>query len=250
MNPFTWNNGTNILDIISWLETELDKAEKNKEAVYILSHFSINSYFMNAQWGYRFRILIDRYANQIRGIFSGHTHEDSFEIIKSKVDEDIAAVLHMIPSLTTHSKRNPSFRVYVADKKTFTILDYYQYRLYIDDANKNDKPEWKLVYSFRGFYNVPNMDYENYRVAVKKLQTEKELFDRFAINLWAEGPLGAALLENRKSAMNFIICRLTSSDLFEYLDCVGTDFGSSEYIFGYGILAKLMNSDWVYAYDP
>eukprot|EP00826_Nyctotherus_ovalis_P042164 TRINITY_DN430_c0_g1_i4.p1 TRINITY_DN430_c0_g1~~TRINITY_DN430_c0_g1_i4.p1 ORF type:complete len:583 (-),score=105.81 TRINITY_DN430_c0_g1_i4:249-1997(-) len=244
MNPYIWGNSTNILNVISWLESELKLAEENNESVYLLSHFSINSYFMAAQWGYRFRILIDRYANQIRGIFSGHTHEDSFEIIKSKLNEDISAVLHMVPSLTTYSQQNPSFRVYVADRKTFSILDYDQYRLYLNETS----PRWTRVYSFRDFFKIPTVAYSSYPVAVAKLKATPPLFDRFVSNLWGEGPRGPALLQNRPSAMNFVICRLVSADLFEYLRCVGTDYGSDEYVFGYGILAKYMYSDWVYAY--
>jgi hypothetical protein len=250
INPHAWNNNTNPLGILTWLEDELHKAESNSESVFIINHFSINAYFMHSQWGYRFRILVDRYANQIRGIFAGHTHEDSFQIFKSKFGDDIAGVLHIVPSLTTHTEQNPSFRVYVADKKTFSILDYHQYRLYISEANANDNPEWKIAYSFKENFKVSSMEYSNYLVIVEKLQKNEVMFKKFVRDLWAEGPLGDKLLATPKTARTFVKCRLIPSDMYEYLDCIGTHYGSTEYKIGYGFLVKVLNLDWEYAYYP
>ena len=231
------------------------KAEQNGEVVYILNHFSINTYFLIdrkcflilIEWGYRYRILIDRYTNILRGIFSGHTHEDSFQIIRSKGSNDIASVIHILPALTTYPQENPSFRLYTADRKTSTILDYTQYRLYLNKIEPNKEPIWEVAYSFKDFFKLPTMDF---LAAVEKLKVDRELFNRYVRNFWGEGPRGDELLENYKSAFNFIMCRLLCSDLFEYLDCVGSDYGNSEFAFGYGFLARFLNLQWEYAYNP
>ncbi len=248
-NPYIWRNATNVWRILDWLEKELAQSERNHEAVLILNHFPLNSYFMNKEWSYRYRVLIDRYTNQIRGIFSGHTHEDSFEIIRSLVDNDVVAIDHVHPALTTYKSEYPSFRVYEMDRKTWTLMDYVQYRLYINETLA-DKPVWRPAYRFTEFFKVPNMEYKQYPKIVERMQQDGSLFREFMRMFWGEGPRGLDLLSQYSSALKFITCRLISSDVIDVQECTNWEYLKLEYFFGYGLLANYMSPDWSYIRTP
>eukprot|EP00830_Metopus_es_P007475 TRINITY_DN170_c0_g3_i1.p1 TRINITY_DN170_c0_g3~~TRINITY_DN170_c0_g3_i1.p1 ORF type:complete len:654 (-),score=102.60 TRINITY_DN170_c0_g3_i1:24-1892(-) len=246
-NPYLWKNATNPWHILDWLENELDKSEKSGEAVFILNHFSSNTFFMNKQWGFRYGVLIDRYTNLIRGIFSGHTHEDSFQILRSKASNEVTGVIHVLPALATFPRVNPSFRLYEVDKKTYTAIDYVQYRLYIDEANKNETIYWRQAYRFSDFYGLPNLDYYRFPSIVAKMQTNPAFFTQVMNLLWAEGPRGPELLANHPHALKYMTCHYTCTDLFEFNDCVGWDLLKLEYWFGYGILVRYGLPEWGHA---
>jgi hypothetical protein len=160
--------------------------------------------------------LLDRYTNIIRGIFSGHTHEDSFEIIKSRTGDPIpSAIINVIPTIGTYflnvgyilrrfHEENPAFSIFDMDKSTHTLLDYEVRRLYIKEANEIDRPIWRKVYRFTEMFQVPNMNYEHYPAILNKMKTNPTLFEKMVNQLWGEGPRGADLLKNRGSINNVV----------------------------------------------
>ena len=69
-------------------------------------------------WAKIFNAMVDRYSYIIRGIFTGHTHADELEVFYSNATGEAINANYIAPSLTTYSHRNPSFRVFEADKET------------------------------------------------------------------------------------------------------------------------------------
>ena len=51
--------------------------------------------------------------------------------------------------MTTYQDKNPSFRVYEADKETKVVTNIHQYRLNLPEANKLGKAEFELAYSMK-----------------------------------------------------------------------------------------------------
>jgi len=197
-------------------------------------------------------VLLDRYTNIIRGIFSGHTHEDSFQVVKSHTSEDVTAVIHIQPAITSYRFSNPSFRVYEMDADTFTLLDYHQYRLLLEDANKSGKPEWKESYQFTKFFGVPNLDLNVFPTIVDKLNKDENLFKKFMYYFWLEGPRGPQFIVDNsiKKVQQWMTCRLVCRDLYEYNKCIGSNFLALEYLMGYGILSKVLDPKWEKAIYP
>lgn len=200
------------------------------------------------EWGLRYTVLMDRYSNIIRGVFSAHTHEDSFQVVKSKITNDLAGIIQVLPALSTFPNLNPSFRVYTVDKATSTLLDYEQYRLVLSEQNdKATEAKWNLAYKFTEFYEVPDMDYSHYPKFVDRMQTDEAFFRKFIDHLWAGGPRGPNFITKYDEALQFITCRLLTSDMYATLDCIGTNYVSLEFFFGYGFLANFVNPKWGYA---
>ncbi len=123
----------------------------------------------------------------------GHTHTDEF-YIESSFDQphQPVGVSQVVPSLGTHSFKNPSFRVYKVSPD-FTLLDYDQYRLFLNQNN----PNWTIDYSFKNFFNVSSMGVLDFKKIALKMKTNNELYRKLIIIKYANGPLGPENLKKR-----------------------------------------------------
>lgn len=63
----------------------------------------------------------------------------------------------MCGSATTHERINPGFSVVEFDYDTLLPLNIETYYLDILEANKNDKPEWKLLHDYLNYYELSDM---------------------------------------------------------------------------------------------
>lgn len=133
-------------------------------------------------------MLIDRYANIIRGQFYGHTHVDTYQIFPSITKGEIAGVALEHPSLTTYTDLHPSYRVYKMDSPSFVLKDFEVYRLNITEVNINDKPEWKLSYRFKEYYNVTDMKDTTFLKIAENIRINDDIFKKYAKMLYQEGP--------------------------------------------------------------
>ena len=79
----------------------------------IIMHIPIGHSFTIALWDDVANAIVERYSNNIRGLFSAHTHKDHFYLHRAKQDrEKIILTNYVAPSLTTFTNLNPSFRLY------------------------------------------------------------------------------------------------------------------------------------------
>jgi len=243
VNPYLWKNSTDPWNILGWLENELRKSEQNNESVFLLSHFSLNAISMNKHFGIRYRALIDRFTNIIKGIFSGHTHEDSFEIIKSFTPNEISGIIHINPSLTTFPYLNPSFRVYEMDSETYEILDFVQYRLYLNKTNES--AVWEKAYRFTEFYEVRNLRFDNFNNIAQKIQNNNEFYTKIMNIYWAEGPRGNEFREKYgENGRKYILCKLISSGLDDLNECLQGNYLSLWDYYEHKIRPEYTVSNW------
>lgn len=83
-----------------------------------MGHIPPNADCLN-KWAKIYNALVERYSHLIRGIFYGHSHDDEYSMFyDSETGEPINASF-IAPSLTTHTNKNPSFRIIEADSDTF-----------------------------------------------------------------------------------------------------------------------------------
>jgi len=52
-------------------------------------------------WSARYRALVDRFTNIIRGQFFGHTHTDQVQVVRSFADGSPVGSIYIAPSFTT-----------------------------------------------------------------------------------------------------------------------------------------------------
>lgn len=158
---------------ISWLWNTLKAAEKNNEDVFISIHIPFGNDFSVAMWDDITSALVDRYKNNIKAVFSAHTHNDHVTFFGTRNDREKVVKTQWIgPSMTTWTNLAPSYRVFEIDWDTNQIIDYTQYRLDLNKYNEigpNATLSWDPVYSFKDLYKVSD-------TSAASMQTIKDKF--------------------------------------------------------------------------
>jgi len=169
---------------LEWLRNELYESEAKNQKVFILGHIPPGDGGCYDQWSSRLRALVDRFTNTIRAHFFGHTHHDHFQIFRSHADDTPVGVAMMAPAFTTFSYIKPSFRIIEVDAETHVPLNYYQYRLDLDKANKNvEGPlEWDLGYSFLEEYGLKDMSFASFDELSEKIKSDREVAKTYQWN--------------------------------------------------------------------
>ena len=145
--------------MITWLEQVLFEAEKHGEIVHIMNHIPLVNRQETIQCTWRLKILLDRYQNIIRGYFSGHSHSEYLSIVHEYYNATIPIHVNYICSgLTTFSEYQPSFRLYLVDKKELYVQDFIQYRLNLIESNEKLEPIWFIPYNASSFFNVISLN--------------------------------------------------------------------------------------------
>jgi len=184
MNWFLYLQTYDPGHMFAWLEIELDKAEKNNEDVFILKHIPIAAY-TNQGANKHMISLLNRYANNIRGVMAGHTHQDHITLIKDQQNNYITTQF-IGPSLTTFENGHPSFRVYEIDSETNVVVNYKQYRLDSDKWNEfrdpGTKVEWDVAYNFLEEYNMKDLSVAQWEDWHNRIVTDKDVLSKYLFN--------------------------------------------------------------------
>ena len=147
--------------MITWMWKTLKAAEQNNEDVYITIHIPFGNDFSISLFDELTSALVDRFSNNIRAVFSAHTHNDHLTFFGARDDrEKVIKTQFISPSMTTWTNLHPSYRIYEVDTDTNEIVDYTQYRLDLDKYNTIGEKatlEWDKVYSFKDLYKVPDL---------------------------------------------------------------------------------------------
>jgi len=205
---------------LKWLREELYDAERRNLSVFILGHIPTGGSGCYDQWSNRYRALVERFSNNIRAQFFGHTHDDHFQVARSFEDNKPIGVNFIAPSMTTFTFHNPSFRIYEFDAETHVPVNYRQYRLHLDKWSNHPGPiEWDLGYSFVEEYNLPDMSPESFDLLADRILQNPDLAKLFKTHHESGNP--SADLTSRE--IKEIYCGLKHSVSENYLMCMGLD---------------------------
>jgi sphingomyelin phosphodiesterase len=203
-NWYTVPNHTDPLEQLLFMEQTLDMCEKNGEIAHIIGHIPPGDVFTLSKWSTRFRALVNRYTNILRGQYYGHTHYDEFKNIKSYRDDELSAgTVWATGSFTAYPLKNPGLRIWELDPDTWHIWNYEQHRMYITEANnhanlvrKNSNytdaelkatGEWEVSYKFREYYGI-DMDFNTIAEYIEKIKDDDEVKTKVITMMHGEGP--------------------------------------------------------------
>ena len=235
---FIWNV-TDPGKQIEWLQSQLSSAESSGELVYIIGHIPIGDSDCLSQWGYRYKVLMDRYQYIVRGQFFGHTHNDHIKINRGFFSGEPISVQWITPSMTTYTGLNPSFRQYEADPNTWFPTNYHQYRLNLTNANLNQgPPQWFEAYDFLSEYSLPNMNITTVYTWAKSLLTNQQQMLVFLNNFASGGP--AAQKECNLVCRENEVCDLTNGVAQDIWACQEADPDPLNFFL------QLLYGQWVY----
>lgn len=145
-----------------FLIDELVESEAKDQRVWVIAHipFASDSLPIPSKL---FAEVVERFSPYtIAGIFFGHTHLDQFEILyagsgdDSKTIENVINVAWVAPAVTPWVENNPSWRYYSVDRKTFSVMDAYNFFTPLNETfnNNGEEPVWSFEYSARDGYNI------------------------------------------------------------------------------------------------
>lgn len=140
---------------LSWLEQQLNEAEKKDEAVLITMHIppGRNVYNHNKFWKdenlEQFLQLVKDYKNVIIGILVSHTHNEEWKIIKDKKDHDLAGI-YFTPGLSTSHGNAPSVKIfyYALNTNHWFLSNYHTFYFY----NNNSGVALESLYEYKNYY--------------------------------------------------------------------------------------------------
>ncbi|KAM3134374.1 hypothetical protein pb186bvf_013487 [Paramecium bursaria] len=230
LNFYLYDHITDPSNELAWLKAQLQLAEQKHQYAIIFAHIPPGDTFCHSQWAERFSVIVERFQHVLKGLFYGHTHQDHVQHIRSKVDGKYLATAFIAPSGTTYSYQNPSFRVIHFNQHN-EVIDYSQYRLNLDKANKDGptaKLDWHVAYTFLKEYGLKSAKIEDLQHISDIIQKDKNLLNKYVYNfyagsekIYAEKQKDLNSLVYAKSTKKFYVCGSESAVFDDWYTCVG-----------------------------
>jgi len=215
---------------LEWLRNELYDSESKNQGVLIMAHIPPGDFNCDFEWSVRYRALVDRFTNIIRGQFFGHTHNDQIYTMRSFADDTPIGTQFVAPSFTTYSGLKPSFRIIELDAETHQPVNLYQYRLDLDKWNTNTTGPiaWDLAYDFLDEYDVPDMSFASVDSVSDKMKADPDVASLYALNF--ESGAGA-LTKLSKRETEHLYCTTKYGDSVSELKCLGLNAQVGELLY-------------------
>lgn len=221
-------------DVMTWLEQQLSETRDAGRKAQILMHVppGIDAFdtaqdagsgtceasielFWREPYLTDYLALMQKYAGTIDYSFSGHTHMDGFTVLRDDGGQPLM-VNKISPSVSPKFGNNPSFSVYLYDRKTGALKDSVTFYLTnLDAATSGAHPEWRPEYSYRKTYSVPDLSAESFASVADTLASNTKLQQRF-IDLYS---VSAVKKQIDSSSWRAFACALDVADRDAYKTC-------------------------------
>lgn len=147
---------------MNWLARQLQEAHLHHEKVWMIMHippgvdayktsqtpFGYISQFWHPDYSKAVLAEISKYADEITGIFAGHTHADAFEVIKTA---STPVFISITPAISPLFGNNSGFKVYSYNPNSAEIKNFQVYYL-PHILNSKEIAHWQLEYDFNQTY--------------------------------------------------------------------------------------------------
>lgn len=181
------------IEQLTWLQTQLHHARKNKQHVLIALHiplgvdvflsskisfnfmrYFVNPLFFSSAFNKKIISLLQDYSDTVVGLLPAHTHHDNFQLIKTKDNQ------HFIPSVITASispiyGNNPGLKIFSYNDKTFELINF---DTYVYPLDKPKPLQWEKEYNFNDVYQ-PNCQQCTIVNGIRNLQKETTLINSY-----------------------------------------------------------------------
>ena len=158
-----------------WLDSELSKAESNKETVWLAFHIppgldphnTLASGTDVPLWQRELQLQLlkvwSKHSGSIAACFCGHTHMDDFRVLYSATNP--MGFIHIAPSVSPCYGNNPAYQVFTTDAEG-NIEDFETWYLTnlseLATTCSTNKDEWTMEYSFREAYQFQSRKYDTH----------------------------------------------------------------------------------------
>ncbi|MBM6596144.1 metallophosphoesterase [Microvirga pudoricolor] len=160
--------------MLSWLGERLRAAQGAGRRVWLVHHIpvGIDPYatlrsandlscpartvpLLREPYASGFTGLLRAFAPVIQANFSGHTHQDSYRLVRDAGGP--MGVEKMAPSISPIFGNNPGFHVFDYDRQSGNLRDFSTWYLAnLQDSTRGAPPEWRREYVFTQAYDQPD----------------------------------------------------------------------------------------------
>lgn len=205
---------------LAWFNQTLSAARQAGEKVWVIGHIPFNSGGCLDSYQTPLWKIVDTYSDVIAQLFFGHTHDDSFFVMKDFATNTNPIVVGLVsPSVTTYTEKNNAFRVYTYNRTSFELLNYHQFIQNLTQANIVGTPNWFIEYNPIEAYNMANLSpAEWYRVASAEFPQNQTMINNY--NYWHTCSYGALQTCDASCTTNYV-CSATSSTQQNINECLG-----------------------------
>ena len=163
--------------------------------------------------------LVDQFQDTIVSLYFGHSHQDSFFVMKDfDTNTEPVAIAYVAPSVTTYKNKNPAFRVCEYNRTTFEMINYHQYILNLTDANISGTPNWYKEYDPKTTYNMKALTPKDWLEVVGKMDVDQNMLNTFQYyRTCSYGTMGSCT----GSCKTDTLCQLQSSTAAVQNECNG-----------------------------
>ncbi|CAG8524108.1 15455_t:CDS:2 [Acaulospora colombiana] len=195
--------------MLKWMVEQLHEAESLGE-----KHMSAVDLDAFPSFGVYYSQIVTRFKDTIVGQFYGHSHWDEFQVIYDvqTTQKEPVGVAYLAPSVTSFKNMNPAFRLYEIDKSTKQIVNHYTYSMDLRAANRDDKPEWKLLYDAKSLYGLEDLQPKSWHDLTERFihdESTYKTFQRMASRDQHLNKYGSCRsFESQQQCRNRIICKL------------------------------------------
>ncbi|KAI1714947.1 calcineurin-like phosphoesterase domain-containing protein [Ditylenchus destructor] len=238
-NKFVYSNKTDPAGQFNFMEETLKEAKFKGQKVHVIAHIPPGVHskrkvqnqaaeklpfvtWFRAEYNKRFLEIIVKYAQTIKWMIFGHNHYDSFHLIKD--NEGNAAQLMLIcpavtPWMGSQEPRNPAFRVFGYDERTWMFDDIRTYYVDLEELNRNDSTPWSLEYSMRDAYQMDEISPQSFAKLIENFKSNKNGNQSYFEDFMKYNAVMRNTDESSAQRMDHI-CTLDAANDSEYYNCL------------------------------
>merc|ERR1711871_1637033 len=190
----------NSNEVLPLLASTMESADLANEPVVILTHVplgpeacygcSANNGFGGQLWNPTFQkqfmtaVTTGPHAGVVKGIFSGHVHDDEFRVLSTF--DGVSRVPHLVnwimPSLPPYNpSTNPAVRSFQYRGSTaadWRVTNYQQHTFLLDSSNEAGSERWRVDDALTSF-GMSDLSVESYVDLVRRLDEDDDLFQAY-----------------------------------------------------------------------
>eukprot|EP00002_Diphylleia_rotans_P029336 TRINITY_DN596_c0_g2_i1.p1 TRINITY_DN596_c0_g2~~TRINITY_DN596_c0_g2_i1.p1 ORF type:complete len:589 (-),score=93.33 TRINITY_DN596_c0_g2_i1:141-1907(-) len=164
---------------LKWLVDTLQAAEDAGEKVLFLRHIP-NSSRCNKEWSLNFHKILDRFESTLIAMFTGHSHDDEFEIhYRGEGRAEPFLMNYIGPGMTPYTNGNPAYRIYELDVETQQIVNHYTYIMNLEESNRSGRAVFFEEYDAVSAYSMRGLHAEDWNELTQRFEADDALFQKW-----------------------------------------------------------------------
>ncbi|KAI1717652.1 calcineurin-like phosphoesterase domain-containing protein [Ditylenchus destructor] len=238
-NKFVYSNKTDPAGQFNFMEETLEEAKLKGKKVHVIAHIPPGVHskrkaenqaaeklpyvtWFRPEYNKRFLEIVVKYVQTIKWMIFGHNHYDSFHLVKDN-DGNAVQLMLICPAVTpwkgSQESRNPAFRVFDYDERSWMFDDIRTYYVDLEELNRNDSTPWALEYSMKSAYQMDEISPQSFAKLIKNFKGNKHGNQSYFEDFMKYNAVMRNTAVSSAQRMDHI-CALDAANDSEYYNCL------------------------------